>query len=106
MNRQARVVINRFDAGPTPVTEWESYGAVGFFSAVRQHALENTVGSGSLSIETRDADSPEEGSKVFRVEVVREARILNPRLDTDKQESKGLLSRIWDLVLGRIHVAG
>lgn len=106
MNRQARVVINRSDAGPTPITEWTSYGPVTFFKAIRQHALENTVGSELLTIETRDADSPEEGSWIFRVEVVREARILNPRLDTDKQESKGLLSRIWDLVLGRIHVAG
>jgi hypothetical protein len=106
MDRQARVVINRYGAGITPITEWESYGSVGFFDAVRQHALENTVGSGLLSIETRDADSPEDGSKVFRVEVTREARILNPRLDTDKNESKGLLANVWGLIVGRNHVAG
>ena len=105
MNRQARVVVNRYDAGPTPITEWESYGNVGFFDAIRQHALENTVGSGLLSIETRDGDSPEEGSKVFRVEVSRKAEVLNPRLDTDKHESQGLLSRVWELIVGR-HVAG
>jgi hypothetical protein len=108
MNRQARVVINLYDARPTPITEWDSYGNVNFFAAVRQHALANTVGSGIVSIETRDADSLEEGSKVYVVEVTREARILNPRLDTDwkEKESANLLSRVWNLILGRYHVAG
>ena len=84
MNRQARVV---FDAsGRVKHTRWESYGNVGFFDALRQCALtwanpdyRNTL----LWIEVRDEHDATIPPAVYKVEVVREARILNPRRDAD-----------------------
>ena len=85
MNRQARVVAD-IPSGRIAMTKWQSYGNVGFFDAVRKCALATAnpdFPSVKLSIEVRDEHDTTIPPAVYKVEVVREARILNPRRDAD-----------------------
>ena len=102
MNRQARVVAD-IPSGRIAMTKWHSYGNVGFFDAVRKCALATAnpdFPSVNLSIEVRDEHDATIPPAVYKVEVVREVRILNPRRDADVEPVSvpswigGLLRRI------------
>jgi hypothetical protein len=85
MNRQARVVAD-IPSGRIALSKWHSYGNVGFFDAVRKCALATAnpdFPSVKLSIEVRDEHDAMIPPAVYKVEVVREVRILNPRRDAD-----------------------
>lgn len=102
-NRQARLVAD-LETGLYAMTSWQSYGDVPFFTAARKLALEVSDPKKSVDvvkIEVRDENDPSVPPAIFDVEVTREARILNPRLDTDALESKGFLASVWDLITGR-----
>ena len=108
MNRQARVVweVPRWDCPGKQIqalSEWQSYGNVTFFEAVRDLALQASDRKKSVDqvkIEVRDEHDPSIPPAVFDVEVTREARVLNPRQGFDKQEPKGFLASVWDLITG------
>lgn len=98
MNRQARTVVQKTDGEVFPVGKWINYGDAGFFEAIRDHALKYAPASTGpivLSIEVRDCEDPAISPAVYRVEVVREARILNPRRDADKHEQAPTLAGVW-----------
>lgn len=103
MNRQARVV-STMPSGTIPITDWVSYGDVTFFDAARQLALEESDfrdGVCRIKIEVRDEHDRVIPPAMFDLEVTREARILNPRRDTDNVENDSkLLSGILDRAKG------
>jgi len=100
MNRQARVVITNTSTGEIiPMHDWDSYGDVTFFEAIKQHASlysNKTFPAVKLSIEVRDEHDLAIPPAVYRVEVTREVRIFNPRRDADKP--KTFWDRLWSLV--------
>jgi hypothetical protein len=101
MNRQARVVMfgTTDQREIVPVTDWFDFGNVTFFEAVKALALQEAAlleGAIFLNIQTRDEHDPRIPPAVFKVEVKREAKILNPRRCSDKPMPKSFMAKVWE----------